>query len=174
MTNEALVEQISRIAAQAAVEYLEKQKREEKKNRIDRRLRNTKLMIRNYKNFKRHCASIPEELKNLDNSFLMELDSNELAVESIKRSKVRTLTMVKFIEKMMAVYKVMCEQSEKEEDIRSYESIYKLYIADTRSTVKDIAKCQKTDERTVYRDVDKACKALSTLIFGIDSIDFYD
>lgn len=64
--------------------------------------------------------------------------------------------------------------SEKEEDKRSYQTIYRLYISDERWTIADIATCQNTNIRTVYRDIERASKALSALIFGVDSIRFYE
>ncbi|RAK21126.1 hypothetical protein B0I26_10378 [Anoxybacillus vitaminiphilus] len=173
--SEKQIETISKIAAQAVLEHLEKERQKQEKEKRDRRLRNTKLLLRNYRNFKRHCESIPQELKNLDEHLqLDEWGKEELAIESIKRSKERTMAMVKFIDKMLAVYKVMCDLSEKEEDKRSYQTIYLLYISDKKFTAAEIATCHKTDIRTVYRDVERACKALSTLIFGVDSIRFYE
>ncbi len=173
--SEKQLEVISKTAAQAALEHLEKERQKQEKEKRDRRLRNTKLLLRNYRNFKRHCESIPEELKNLDEYLeLDELGKEDLAVESIKRSKKRTMAMVKFIDKMLAVYKIMCEMSDKEEDKRSYQTIYLLYISDKKLSASEIATCHNTDIRTVYRDVDRACKALSALIFGVDSIRFYE
>lgn len=173
--SEKQLEVISKAAAQAAFEHLEQQRQKQEKEKRDRRLRNTKLLLRNYRNFKRHCESIPEELKNLDEYLeLDELGKEDLAVESIKRSKERTMAMVKFIDKMLAVYKVMSDMSTKEEDKRSYQTIYLLYISDKKFSAAEVATCHNTDVRTVYRDVDRACKALSSLIFGVDSIRFYE
>lgn len=163
------LETISRVAAQAALEHLEK----EKKAQHDRRLRNVKVLLRNYRSFKIHCDDTKEDLKKLDEYLeLDEFGENELAIASIKRSKNRTLAMVRFIDKMMSIYKIMCETSGREEDRRIFQSVYLLYISEIRFTAKDIAERHKTDPRTVYKDVEKACKTLSSLIFGVDSIRF--
>lgn len=158
------------------MDTLEKQKKESEKTKRDRRLRNTKLLVRNYRSFKQHCAAIPDELKEMDEKLSLddELGVEELALESIKKSKRRTMAMVKFIDKVLGVYKIICESSGKEEEVRRYQALYLLYISDDKKTAQEIATCQKTDPRTVYRDVDKACKALSALIFGVDSIRFTD
>jgi hypothetical protein len=162
------------VIARAALEYLDQEKQKQEKQKHDRRLRNVKLLLRNYRSFKLHCEDVKLDIKRLDKKLeLDELDTNEFAIESIKRSKERTLAMVKFIDKMIAVFKVMCEQSGKEEDLRIYQSVYYLYISEDKKTAKEIATCQNTDPRTVYRDVKTACKTLSTLVFGVDSIRFY-
>jgi hypothetical protein len=162
------------VITRTAIEAYKEQIKSAEKTKHDRRLRNIKLLLRNYRSFKLHGAGINLEIKELDNLLEIEsLDTDEFAIESIKRSKQRTLAMLKFIEKMMSVYKVLCDQSGKEDDRRIYQSVYQMYISDERLSSSEIATRQNTDPRTVYRDVDKACKTLSALIFGVDSIRFY-
>lgn len=164
---------ITQAAVETALEHLEKEKQKQEQQKHDRRLRNTKLLLRNYRSFKLHCMDLEHEIKLLHGVLALdEIDTNEFAIESIIRSKERTITMVKFIDKMMAVFKVICENSGREEDLRIYQSVHSLYISDEKLSASMIATCHKTDTRTVYRDVDKACQALSTLIFGVDSIKF--
>ena len=174
-TQQSLIEQVARISAetatQATIEYLEKVKSEEQQNKHDRRLRNTKLLLRNYRSFKLHCIDIQEELsaeKDLD--IMDELEQNDFAVEAIKRSKERTLAMVRFIDQMLLVYKVVCEQSDKPEDQRKHQTIYAWYIAGGNKTNEQIDECQKIHVRTVNRDVNDAVKSLSVLVFGVDGI----
>ncbi|MED1850337.1 hypothetical protein P4V33_01595 [Brevibacillus borstelensis] len=170
-----MLEEITRIAVQAALDFQEKEKQKQQKAKRDRRLRNIKLLLKNYRNFKKHCNSITHDLENVDENWAIdEIGSDELALQSIKRSRARTRAMVKFIDRMISVYKVMCEQSGKEEDIRIFQSVYQLYISDEKKSAKEIATCHKTDVRTVYRDVEKASEALAILIFGVDSIRFVE
>lgn len=166
-----LMEEVTRTAVQTALDYLEKEKQKQQKAKRDRRLRNTKLLLRNYRSFKLHCADVKTELEKLtDSKILNDLDADEFAVESVKRSKERTLAMVKFIDQMLEVYRIYCERSDRPEEIRRYKTIHMMYIADEKFTAEKIAECQKTDTRTVYRDINKACQTLSALIFGIDGI----
>ncbi|MCM3413538.1 hypothetical protein [Metabacillus litoralis] len=167
------IEQVAAVAVRTALEYLEKERESQKKLKQDRRLRNIKLLLRHYRSFKMHYEATKEDLKELDEYLeLDEFGDNELAIEAIKRSKKRTASMVKFIDKMIGIFKIMCEQSEKEEDKRIYQSVYYLYISEVKLSAKDISERHNTDPRTVYKDVEKACKTLSSLIFGVDSIRF--
>ncbi|WP_370222015.1 hypothetical protein [Cytobacillus sp.] len=170
----ALTEKQLEIITRVVVDCLENEKKKQEKQRYDRRLRNVKLLLKNYRSFSEHTFDIQLEINELDRKLnLDELDTDEFAIESIKRSKERTLAMVRFINKMLNVYKLMSNQSQNPEHKRQCETIFDLYISDTKKTVKEIATCQKVDPRTVYRDIDKACETLSTLIFGVDSIKFY-
>jgi hypothetical protein len=167
------VELISNLAIEKALAHLEREKEIQNKHKHDRRLRNVKLLLRNYRTFKLHCGDLKAELKYLGNLLdIDDLDSDQFAIESIIKSKKRTLAMVKFIDRMITVFQALCEKSDKEEDKRIFQSVYLLYISEDKNTAMDIATCHKTDTRTVYRDVDKACNTLSTLIFGVDSLRF--
>jgi len=176
-SNPKLLEQVAKISAetavQTAIEYLEQEKQKQKKMKRDRRLRNIKLLLRNYRSFTVHCEGIKVGLDRLNNMLQIDdLETDEAAIESIKRSKERTLAIVKFIDQMLEVYKVLSERSEKPEDLRQYQTIYKMYIASEKYSAEKIAECHKVDVRTVYRDINSACETLSGLIFGADFIRF--
>lgn len=164
---------ITKIATKEAVKAYHKQTEREIKKRKDRRLRNTKLLLRNYRSFKKHCDDIKLEIDEINDRIdFVTIDSDEFKLESIKRSKEKTLIMVRYTEKMMKVYKALCEQSNDKEAIRRYKTVYDLYISEDRKTVEQVAKCQSVAKRTVYRDVEKACDTLVVLMFGIDGVKF--
>lgn len=164
--------------AKAALEALEKERKKAQKNRHDRRLRNTKLLLRNYRMLSAHCKSaIYDERQVFDENAIDVLDmmedylSNEdLYVESIKRSARRTYIIMAHINEMLRLFEIYCYNSGKPEDERRFRAIESLYITDMPLTVKEIAKIESIDERTVYKDIDSACEKLSALIFGIDGL----
>lgn len=171
--SEKHLEFITQVAARTALEHLEKQKTEQEKKKYDRRLRNVKLLLRNYRSFAKHCDSIKLEIHRLDTKLeIDDLDTDEFVIKSIKRSKERTLAMVKYINKMLEVYEFMCEQSGEEEDKRRYRIIYELYIAEIKQTAKQVSAGHSVHLRTIYKDVDKASEALAVLMFGIDGVKF--
>ncbi|KMJ55219.1 hypothetical protein AB685_28385 [Bacillus sp. LL01] len=178
MSNEFLLERIVKVSAETAVrtaiEYMEKEKMKEQKNRRDMRLRNTKLLLKHYRSFVLHSKDLQIELDELEvpDDVFEEMHSNELVVESIKRSKKRTLAMVKFIDQMLRVYNTLCEESGRLEEIRQFQTIHKLYISEEKFTIDQVAECHNVVVRTVQRDTKDAVKTLSALIFGIDSIRF--
>lgn len=165
--------EVAEIAARVALEYIEKEKKKQQKINRDWRLRNTKLLLKHYRSFVAHCDDIRAELTTLQNAEALEdLYSEDFTVEAIKRSKQRTIAMIRFMERMLREYKRMCEASGQPEEIRRYKVIEMMYISDKKYKAEDIAECHKIEVRTVYRDVNDAIKTLSVLVFGVDGIRF--
>jgi hypothetical protein len=165
-----LTEKQVELITRTAIEVYEKQKEKDDKVKYDRRLRNIKLLLKNYRSFVKHSGDIKLEIEILNEKLELDyLDTNELAIESIKRSKARTLTIVKFINRMLSVYKAMCEE-EGIEAKRKYEVIKALYIDNPQTSIKTIADVHFVSEKTIRRDRDKACEDLTVLMFGVDSI----
>ena len=171
------MEQVAKISAETAVQealkFLEKERQKEQKNKRDRRLRNIKLLLKNYRSFATHCQDIKLELNELDRKLELDiLDTDEFAISSIKRSKELTLTMVKYINKTIEVYKIICEKSDDPESVRRYQVIYDMYISEPKKTAKEIASGHSVHTRTIYKDIDKACETLVVLMFGVDGVNW--
>lgn len=167
------IEIIARTASVVAIEQYKQETQLQEKQRHDRRLRNVKLLLRNYRSFVKHAADIRNDIVKIDRKLAMnELDTDEFAVEAIKRSKKRTLALIKFIDRMLNVYKEMCEEAPTEEEARRYQTIYHLYISPEKKTHAEISEFQFLTERTVYNDAKKAYEDMTVLIFGVDGLRF--
>ncbi|WP_188068618.1 hypothetical protein [Brevibacillus brevis] len=171
-----MIEEITRTALQVVRDYQEKEKQKQQKEKRDWRLRNTKLLLKHYRSFVSHVEGSREKVTAMDYADAMEsLYTNRLALESIKRSRQRTIVMVKFVQKMISVYQAMCETSGLQEDLRRYHIIYELYISEKtekKQTVEELAEFHNIEPRTVYNDVKNAVNTLSVLVFGVDGIEF--
>jgi hypothetical protein len=158
------------VISRTVIDYLEQEKEKQEKEKFDRRLRNIRLLLKNYRSLVKHCEGVRIEIKKLDEKLALDLlDTDEFAIEAIKVSKKRTLATVKFVARMVSVYGKMCDE-ESEEAIRRYQTVYALYISEKRKTAKEIATCHKVEERTVYRDVNNSLEPLSVLMFGVDGL----
>lgn len=80
------------------------------------------------------------------------------------------LMQMRHVNRMLGIYKVVCENSVDEGEQRHYRVIEALYLRDRPLSPTAVAEREKIDKRTVYKDVDAACATLSALIFGIDGI----
>lgn len=163
-----IVELAAEIGAQKAMERIEQEEKRNGKAKKDWRLRNTKLLLRHYREFVKHAEALEMSLQE-ESEVIEDLYNDELTVEAIKRSKQRTLAMVRFMQNMMQVYRIRCEKGT-DEDLRRFKIVYAMYIADEKLTAEQIAKCHFIDRRTVFRDINEACETLSVLIFGVDAI----
>lgn len=165
----------------AAMEYLIEEKKAQRKGRYDRRLRNTRLLLKNYRMLKQHVQGAVFNAKQAKESAIDILDGldefsffdDNLYIESIKRSQQRTFIILQHIDEMLKYYRISCEQSGREDDMRLYRIIMKTYINDERKTAEQISEEENIERRTVYKNINTALKPLSALIFGIDSLKLY-
>lgn len=159
-----------RVISQTAIEEYKKEAEVQKKQQHDRRLRNVKLLLKNYKSFVKHVGKVEQQLKSIDQRVLLDaIDTGELIVPTIKTSKERTLAMVQFMDRMINVYKIMCEQAG-EEEMRRYETIHMLYFGDSKKSIIQIADVHHLAESMVYKDAKRAYEELAVLFFGVESI----
>lgn len=166
--------EIIKIAVAAALDHQDKIQKKLAKERHDRRLRNTGLLLRNYTVFKDHCKSSIYDIKQIDETNPLDmledissLDSDEY-IESIKRSVNRTKIIIAHIEKMMDLYAVYCQQSRRSEDMRRYRVVKAMYF--DKELVEDIARREGVDARTCFRDSREARETISALMFGLDGL----
>lgn len=178
MDRAEIVKIASEVGAKVALERFDRQTQQAKTSRYERRLRNTRLLLKNYRMFKQHVAGSVFDEAQLDGEnaidvldLVFENSSRELQIESIKRSAVRTALIVRHIDEMLRFYEIYCESSVKEEDRRCFRVIKAKYIDEPPMSSLEIAEKEFVDRRTVDRDIQAACQALSVLIFGIDGLD---
>lgn len=168
--------------AKAAMEMLERERQRDRAELADRRLRNTKLLLRNYRVFRLHVENAvyecdAEEYESADDilaDLMMPGRDNRLFVESIKKSVARTAVIVRHMETMMQLYQTYCHTTGNEEDQRRWRVINALYICDLTDgeacTVDKLAKEEGVVKRTIYKDIDNACERIAALMFGIDGL----
>ena len=165
------------VGAKTALKEFESEMAKAKNERSDRRLRNTKLLLRNFRMFKVHAENAIYNALDVDENAYDIIDlmsdrsaDGEAIVESIKQSVARTVTIVSHIETMLRLYEVYCEQSGSAEEMRRWDVINGLYIKDPPVSVRELANVNFVTERTIYRDIDIASERIAALIFGIDGI----
>lgn len=168
----------------AATDRIEEERKKERKGRYDRRLHNTRLLLKNYRVLKHHAldavhtgARANEVISENAVDILDDLESmgfrkvdDRLYIESIKRSQQRTRIIIEHIDEMLRYWRIDCEQSGREEALRRYRIVVDTYISDDQMTAEELAQWEHIEKRTVYKDIKAAMRPLSALIFGIDGI----
>jgi len=168
------------IGTKTALDFIAQEKKVLRKGRYDKRLRNTRLLLRNYRSLKTHARDAVFSATQAKENAVDILDGlndysfdDDLYVESIKKSRQRTLIILRHIEEMLRYYRINCEQSGKAEELRRYRVIMATYINDEKKSAEEIATDENIERRTIYKDINMAIKTLSALIFGIDSLKVY-
>ncbi len=173
-----IIKLAAEIGAKTALDIMEKERQKSLSERHKRKLRNTKLLLRNFRMFKLHSDNAVAELQDFDEEdyqifeemMLNRTNDSNLFVESIKKSVARTRIIVTHVSEMIELYGVYCQQSTKPEDMRRFRVVNAMYIDEESLTASQIAEQEGIDDRTVYKDVDAAIEKISALIFGIDGI----
>lgn len=169
------------IGIREAIRFVDAERKREAKARYDKRLYNTRLLLKNYRLFK---ASVQNAVYSSD-----QLEGEEgspgadeirddfdfifhgaTSVEGIRQSRERTIIILRHIDEMLEVYRIFCERSDKDEDLRRYRAIRGVYVDDDKMTVEEIAESEGVETRTIYRDIREAVKTLSALFFGVDGV----
>lgn len=172
-----IYEKAAAIGAQEAIKAYEIQRKKEYSGRTDRKLRNTKLLLRNYHMLKEHAENSVFGRTQMEESALDILESmmsiydNEIIIESIKRSATRTAIIVSHIETMLGLYAAYCDKAPNREiEMRRYEVVWDMYMADSTLSAREIAKKQNMSKDNVYADLRVATERLTSLIFGVDGL----
>ena len=130
----------------------------------EKKLRNVKVLLINYKYLESH---LNVELPQLEDD--VKLSKYELSLYSLIGYRARSKELMKFVNDSLSKYKNICEY-ENDEGYRRYDVIYNLYIADHKMTYRTLAEKYSVDENTIRRDERIAREELSVLMFGADSI----
>lgn len=167
--------------AAAAIKAAEREKKKVKKAFYDKRLHNTKLLLKHYRTLNEHYKNavyeLTEEETETDDTFTdimaaMERHSDEkVFVASIKNSARRTEIIMTHINKMLDVYEQLCKRSSREDAKRHYRVLRALYLDEVPTTAADIALIEGIDKRTVYKDISTVAADLTMLFFGVDGIE---
>ena len=167
-------------AARAGVEAYREEHARAESERSARVLNNAKKLVVNYRRFKDMCdssvydrnTSNDMELKDILDLMSGNFRDKDFTVLSIKEKVSRTRMIMEHVDAMIQVYRRHCEMSADPEEMRRYRIIEEMYLSEVPRKPADIAEEENVTVSTVYRDIDKACRKLSVLFFGIDGVRF--
>lgn len=175
--SEELIRQAAREGAKegarAVMDALARKSKESVQERRDKRFKNAKFLLKNYRDLKKgsvEAISSVAELGEEDFDFferLMGGGAEELTAESIVRTRARTAVIMAHVDAMLTVYKEVCDQSPRPEDRRRYRVLERLCTGPVEMTAAQIAEEDHTYEKAVYRDFDAASERMGVLLFGI-------
>ncbi|WP_132381349.1 helix-turn-helix domain-containing protein [Muricomes intestini] len=161
--NKETAEQLVRAAALDAVREFEK---EQKKNKRVHVFQNAKKLMENYN---RICQSVREgvsEISDMDNSIeLEEFTEEDIYINSILKSKLRSIVMIAHIDKCLK----LLEEEEYQKGTPEKYLAFKYFYLD-EMTYENVEKVYGYGERTVRRWVTELTGILGVYLFGSDAI----
>ena len=118
LTKEEVEQMIAKAAlagASVAAETLEKAHQKEQKELKDRRLHNTRLLLRNYRMLRESCSKAIYQKEHSEKSTeeviedLMSMRASDgVIVNSIKESAERTVIIISHVDRMLDVFMIYC------------------------------------------------------------------
>lgn len=161
------------------IEQAKNEERLREKITYDTRIKNTRLLLKNYRNFVKACKQATFTEKELETATVEEvLDKlfcqsydEVTVVQSILTSKKRTEIILTHIERIIKFYIYEAESSNNTEKIRRAHIIDDLYIkGDKKPKTKSMSEKYHISERQISRDQNTAIEEIAILMFGIDGI----
>ncbi|GEN86941.1 hypothetical protein [Oceanobacillus sojae] len=162
---------ITEVVSEQAIKTYKEDMEKREITKQDYRLHNIKLLLKNYRALVLHCEELMDELEEFNETSIQELDIETISlesIESIKRSKRKSISMVYFIQGKMEAYRRSCNENE----LKYYQVLEKRYLSKQKYTISQIAELENIDERTVHRYLKKAIEDLPVIFFGVSAISF--
>lgn len=151
----------------AALEAVREFEKSQKKNRKVKVFQNAKKLMENYN---RICKSVQEGVSELsdvdDGEELEELSAEDIYINSIIKSKLRSIVMIAHIDKCLGLLE---DEMIRKETPWKYEA-FKMSYLENGVTQEDIAERLDTTDRTVRRWISELTGILSIYLFGADAI----
>lgn len=177
MSNPVLTPAMRKEIVELTIKTYQEEMERQRKLAHDKRLRNTKLLLINYRGLLSHSESAIYEASQCDEDVYDVLymmtggkTDQQLYVDSIKKSAGRTKLILEHIKRAIDDYERYCVRTGKEEEMRRCRTIKRMYIEDDPWEVQDIAERELVDVSTVYKDIKEAIRRLTPRIFGIDGL----
>nr|WP_288829074.1 helix-turn-helix domain-containing protein [uncultured Clostridium sp.] len=150
----------------AALEAVREFEKSQKKNRKVKVFQNAKKLMENYN---RICQSVQEGVSELsdvdDGEELEELSAEDIYINSIIKSKLRSIVMIAHIDKCL---KLLEEEEYRKETPEKYLAFKYFYL--DGMTYESIAEVYGYAERTARRWISELTDILSIYLFGADAI----
>lgn len=155
--------EVQRIAHAVVVES-NKTRREAKAAERDDRLRNTKLLLKEYPKLKAHVEANPEVFLT-DDEYKM-LTGVEPKPRELAKYHVKTHHMLQYVDQLLSAYEAYCKGGT-EVDQRRWTIVEDSYLKTPRlSTVKQAKKWGIVESR-IRQEQTQAAQELSVMLFGV-------
>lgn len=162
---------IIKLTVQAVRSHDQKQRAKIKQSRHDRRLRNTRLLLKHYNHFNTHVDNAIYSVGQINAiDALDEIDgmNSDMYIKSIKKSASLTHVIMSHVKAMLDLYEAFAIRKGEAEQ-RKLRVLKACYLQEL--SIADILAQENISERTYLRDRESAINTLSTMIFGIEVID---
>lgn len=165
---EATIENLIDLSVRKAIKSYAKELKVEQNKMA---LHNTRLLLKNYDKIKKSIELSIDELNqdilelDIDFSDVTDIDGERLYIDSIRRSKARSLTIISHIDNAL---QIMRQEKEKTGFKDKYDIFYNCIF--NKMSYEDAAQEYNTSIASVSRWIKELTREMSVYIFGVDGI----
>ena len=161
------------------IEQARNEERLKEKITYDTRIKNTRLLLKNYRSFVKACEQATFTEKELESATVEEvLDKlfcqsydEVTVVQSILASKKRTEIILTHIKRIINFYLFEADQSKNDEKWRKAHILNDLYVVGKyKPKINVMSEKYHISDRQIRRDANSAIEEIAVLMFGIDGI----
>lgn len=151
---------INEVIFEAAKVAIKEYDKVQMKKQEDRRLHNTRLLMRNYNGLKDHIDNVTDEIE-----FEFDDIHDEIWITSIIRTKLRTMKMMTYIDSALGILEKRFRKNCEEYKFKAF----KLYYMGEKNNeqIQEILGCGKNSPK---KWSDLVIEELSILLWGIEAI----
>ena len=174
-----IVKLAAETGAKTALDHTEKERAARKRHSAERRIEDTKQLLRNYRIFAGIAQQAVYTIQTPE-MFQAELEAlmtpgryESIVVETIKENALRSEIMCAHIRSAMQSMLTHFEKFGSKTDRRRWRVTHKLYISmeEPRKSAQEIAEEEGlADESSVYRDFNAFCNVAVKYIFGVTAV----
>lgn len=161
--NQQTADELIEKAVKKAIKEYTKEEKQERKNKA---LHNTKLLLKNYNKINSSIYEAISDANQLEQDMIEMDDSEEVYINSIRKSKLRSLIVIAHIDKALSLTKAEFEQRDM---LYKYDALHDCLI--NGNTLEKEAEVLSTSVVTVRRWITEVTKVISIRLFGTDGVE---
>lgn len=151
-------------AVKRAIQEYNKQMLIEKKKKV---FHNTRLLMKHYNELKDHVTNAIDSSDEVELDWIdiESMDKDKLYIQSIKKSKIKTLIMIAHIDASLSMLK---QKQIEQGSIERFEALKMFYIEG--ASYEDIQEKFQCGKNTPGRWINQMINELSVYLFGVDGL----
>ena len=163
------IDELLRVTASCFSDALEEARQDAAQKRRTLRIKNTKLLLKNYQEL---MLQAQESIGEMDYNYWMDLmlPDGKISLDSIRRSIAKTRALCMHVQVMLDEYRKKCEQGSSSAQMR-WRIISSYYLDAPKLSAPEIAEKEYVDVGNVYAQIEKGCDELGVYLFGIDALE---
>ena len=162
IVNQLAAEELIEKAVKTVIREYDKEQKQEQKRKA---LHNTKLLLKNYNKIQASIEGAVSEAKQIEQDYVIVDDHDKLYIESIRRSKLKSLIVIAHIDKALdTVYNECLSKG----TIEKYEA-FKSCLMESMS-YEDAAIVYHSSKPSISRWINDITRDVSIQLFGIEGI----